>query len=94
MISTARLRKGGVTVQSEDNPILSKMKSFWLAISDWRTWEGRVVVNCLVFTTGTLTVTHSCQIIVGSSTLSYFYLTLVSGLGYTNTVTVQAQYII
>jgi MFS family permease len=34
--------------------------------------------------------TNTCKVIVGSSTLSYFYPTLVNGLGYKSTV--QAQY--
>ncbi|KAK5087572.1 hypothetical protein LTR24_006612 [Lithohypha guttulata] len=53
---------------------LGKRESFVAAISNWRTW-GFIV---------------GYMVIVGSSTLSYFYPTLVRGLGYTNTV--QAQY--
>ncbi|WQF86566.1 Putative major facilitator superfamily, MFS transporter superfamily [Colletotrichum destructivum] len=53
---------------------LGKRKSFMLALSNWRTWG---------FVLGYM-------VIVGSSTLSYFYPTLVHGLGFTSTV--QAQY--
>ncbi|RSM00031.1 hypothetical protein CEP52_009363 [Fusarium oligoseptatum] len=53
---------------------VGKMQSFMLAFRDWRTWG-------FIF---------GYMVIVGSSTLSYFYPTLVHGLGYTSTV--QAQY--
>ncbi|KAM5352997.1 hypothetical protein ACJ41O_005719 [Fusarium nematophilum] len=53
---------------------IGKRQSFVLALRDWRTWG-------FVF---------GYMVIVGSSTLSYFYPTLVHGLGYTSTV--QAQY--
>lgn len=73
-IAVARLREGRVTVRSEDEPKVGKRKSFMLALCDWRTWG---------FIAGYM-------VIVGSSTLSYFYPTLVNGLGFTSTV--QAQY--
>ncbi|KAJ0159046.1 putative transporter [Colletotrichum tanaceti] len=57
-----------------DEEKLGKRKSFMLALSNWRTWG---------FVLGYM-------VIVGSSTLSYFYPTLVHGLGFTSTV--QAQY--
>ncbi|KAI8282144.1 hypothetical protein K4K60_003722 [Colletotrichum sp. SAR11_57] len=53
---------------------LGKGESFMLALRDWRTWG-------FIF---------GYMVIVGSSTLSYFYPTLVHGLGFTSTV--QAQY--
>ncbi|TEA11333.1 MFS transporter prlL [Colletotrichum sidae] len=53
---------------------LGKAQGFMLALRDWRTWG---------FVLGYM-------VIVGSSTLSYFYPTLVHGLGFTSTV--QAQY--
>ncbi|KAI9370344.1 major facilitator superfamily domain-containing protein [Aspergillus egyptiacus] len=57
-----------------DGEKVGHMKSLWLAFRDWRTWG-------FIF---------GYMVIVGSSTLSYFYPTLVRGLGYTDTV--QAQY--
>lgn len=57
-----------------DGGAMGKRQSFVLALRDWRTWG-------FVF---------GYMVIVGSSTLSYFYPTLVNGLGYTSTV--QAQY--
>ncbi|WYZ35474.1 hypothetical protein EsH8_X_000121 [Colletotrichum jinshuiense] len=53
---------------------LGKRQSFMRALRDWRTWG-------FVF---------GYMVIVGSSTLSYFYPTLVHGLGFKSTV--QAQY--
>ncbi|SPO05028.1 related to allantoate permease [Cephalotrichum gorgonifer] len=61
-------------VQRGDDEKLGKRQSFMRALKDWRTWG---------FILGYM-------VIVGSSTLSYFYPTLVRGLGYTRTV--QAQY--
>ncbi|PSK60180.1 hypothetical protein B9Z65_1078 [Elsinoe australis] len=75
-IAIHRLTEGGVTVRSEGSAKISKGKSFLLALSDWRTWG---------FILG-----YMASVIVGSSTLSYFYPTLVNGLGFTSTV--QAQY--
>ncbi|KAF2649206.1 MFS general substrate transporter [Lophiostoma macrostomum CBS 122681] len=73
-IAIARLRQGGVVTRSEDTPKLGKGKSFVMALKD---------VRVIGFILGYM-------VIVGSSTLSYFYPTLVKGLGYTSTV--QAQY--
>ncbi|KAJ9656246.1 hypothetical protein H2198_005097 [Neophaeococcomyces mojaviensis] len=73
-IASARLREDGVTVRNADGGNVGKRQSFWLALKDWRTWG---------FILGYM-------VIVGSSTLSYFYPTLVRGLGYTSVV--QAQY--
>ncbi|VTT82059.1 unnamed protein product [Fusarium fujikuroi] len=53
---------------------VGKIQSLVLALRDWRTWG-------FIF---------GYMVIVGSSTLSYFYPTLVHGLGYSSTV--QAQY--
>ncbi|KEY72947.1 hypothetical protein S7711_07910 [Stachybotrys chartarum IBT 7711] len=53
---------------------VGKRKSFMLALKDWRT-HGFIL---------------GYMVIVGSSTLTYFYPTLVNGLGFTSTV--QAQY--
>ncbi len=73
-IAIARLQTQKVTVRAADSVKLGKRQSFIAAVADWRTWN--LVVGYMV--------------IVGSSTLSYFYPTLVHGLGYTSTV--QAQY--
>ncbi|KAF2439360.1 MFS general substrate transporter [Karstenula rhodostoma CBS 690.94] len=73
-IAVARLEQGGVTARAEGAERMSKVQAFTLAIKDWRT---------IGFILGYM-------VIVGSSTLSYFYPTLVHGLGYTSTV--QAQY--
>ncbi|KAF2638732.1 MFS general substrate transporter [Massarina eburnea CBS 473.64] len=74
VIAIARLQDGGVTTASIGDAKMGKGRSFLLAIKDWRT---------IGFILGYM-------VIVGSSTLSYFYPTLVNGLGYTDTV--QAQY--
>ncbi|CAI0647413.1 unnamed protein product [Colletotrichum noveboracense] len=78
---TPRQREIAVARLQEDNVTvrnadekLGKGKSFMLALRDWRTWG-------FIF---------GYMVIVGSSTLSYFYPTLVHGLGFTSTV--QAQY--
>ncbi|CAN9128381.1 unnamed protein product [Alternaria sp. RS040] len=72
-IAIARLREGGVRTHVEGEERIGKAKSFRLAIMDWRT---------ISFILGYM-------VIVGSSTLSYFYPTLMTGLGYTDTVTAQ-----
>ncbi|KAJ8108799.1 hypothetical protein OPT61_g7919 [Boeremia exigua] len=73
-IALARLREGGIKSYSEGDERIGKLQSFKLAIMDWRT---------IGFVLGYM-------VIVGSSTLSYFYPTLVTGLGYTDRV--MAQY--
>ncbi|KAH7381411.1 major facilitator superfamily domain-containing protein [Phaeosphaeria sp. MPI-PUGE-AT-0046c] len=73
-IAIARLRTGGVQTYRTGEERMGKLKSFKVALFDWRT---------IGFILGYM-------VIVGSSTLSYFYPTLVNGLGYTSTV--QAQY--
>ncbi|OSS47228.1 hypothetical protein B5807_09860 [Epicoccum nigrum] len=73
-IAVARLREGGVKSYGLGDERMGKGRSLRLAILDWRT---------IGFVLGYM-------VIVGSSTLSYFYPTLVTGLGYTNRV--QAQY--
>lgn len=90
-IAVARLQEDNVTVR-DANEKLGKMKSFMLALRDWRTWG--FIFGYMVRTLATLLRTRTMlirnQVIVGSSTLSYFYPTLVNGLGFTSTV--QAQY--
>jgi predicted MFS family arabinose efflux permease len=72
-IAINRLRSGNVNIRSDPNEVMSKRKSFAMAVKDWRTWP--LIVGYMV--------------IVGSSTLSYFYPTLVNGLGYKDRVTAQ-----
>ncbi|ORY10938.1 major facilitator superfamily domain-containing protein, partial [Clohesyomyces aquaticus] len=74
VIAIARLQEGGVMTHTEGDVRLGKRKSIMLALTEWRVWG---------FILGYM-------VIVGSSTLSYFYPTLVHGLGFTSTV--QAQY--
>ncbi|VUC27881.1 unnamed protein product [Clonostachys rosea] len=72
-IAIARLQEDNVTVRTAEEKV-GVMKSFVLAVRDWRT----------------IGFIFGYMVIVGSSTLTYFYPTLVNGLGYTQTV--QAQY--
>jgi MFS family permease len=90
-IAIARLRGGGVQTHVEGEERMGKALSFKLAIMDWRTigFILGYMVRSLFY--GNINMpTNMSQVIVGSSTLSYFYPTLVNGLGYTSTV--QAQY--
>ncbi|CZS96133.1 related to allantoate permease [Rhynchosporium graminicola] len=61
------------TVATEDSPPISHLQALKLGVQNWRTWG---------FTVGYM-------VIIGAGTLSYFYPTLVQGLGYTST---KAQY--
>lgn len=90
-IACARLIQSGVTANAEGDDRLGKGKSFVLAIKDWRTigFVLGYMVNYSYHVYGD-SISDRTQVIVGSSTLSYFYPTLVNGLGYTSTV--QAQY--
>lgn len=72
-IAINRLRSGNVNVRTDPAEAIGKRESFVLAVKDWRTWP--LIVGYMV--------------IVGSSTLSYFYPTLVNGLGYADRVTAQ-----
>ena len=65
-IAIARLQAQDVTVRAASGSRVGKRNSFVAALADWRTWP--LIVGYMV--------------IVGSSTLSYFYPTLVKGLGY------------
>lgn len=92
-IAVARLREGGVKTHVQGEERIGKRKSFRMAICDWRT-IGFICGYMVSSTSYVALVAHYVltfpQVIVGSSTLSYFYPTLVNGLGYTSTV--QAQY--
>ncbi|KAG9187509.1 hypothetical protein G6011_05380 [Alternaria panax] len=89
VIAIARLREGGIRTHVEGEERIGKAKSFRLAIMDWRTvsfilgYMVRHLAQIMEYPT------KKQQVIVGSSTLSYFYPTLMTGLGYRNTVTAQ-----
>ncbi|POR31100.1 Uncharacterized protein TPAR_08702 [Tolypocladium paradoxum] len=72
-LAIRRLQSELQTVHTAEEHRLGPLKSFKLSMKNWRTWL--LVVGYMA--------------IVGSSTLSYFYPTLVKGLGYEST---QAQY--
>jgi MFS family permease len=72
-IATMRLKADNVNVRSDPNEVMGKRKSIVMACKDWRMWA--LIVGYMV--------------IVGSATLSYFYPTLVNGLGYTDRITAQ-----
>jgi MFS family permease len=80
-----------VRSHTEDGPRIGKGKSFILALTDVRVigFILGYMVRCPLQYLFVVVLTTP-QVIVGSSTLSYFYPTLVHGLGYTSTV--QAQY--
>ncbi|OQD89590.1 hypothetical protein PENANT_c002G09146 [Penicillium antarcticum] len=63
-IAVARLATEIVTAITEDSERLTHWQAIFVSVKDWRTWA---------FTIGYM-------VIVGSSTLSYFYPTLVKGL--------------
>lgn len=75
MIAIRRLEKDNVGSHNEDTPRLTSLQAFSQSVRNWKTWI--LVVGYMV--------------IVGSSTLSYFYPTLVAGLGYTSHM---AQYMV
>jgi hypothetical protein len=66
-LAISRLQDDNVSARTEDTPRLSSRQALVSALSNWRTWL----------------LTAGYMVIVGSSTLSYFYPTLVKGLGYT-----------
>ncbi|KAI4592637.1 hypothetical protein KJ359_010539 [Pestalotiopsis sp. 9143b] len=72
-LAIRRLQAANARVETEDTPKLSHFQALKVALTNWRVW---------LFVVGYMAV-------VGSSTLSYFYPTLVAGLGYS---TVVAQY--
>lgn len=74
-LAVSRLQADSVTSRTEDTPSLSSLQAFLTAVRNWRTWL----------------LIAGYMVIVGSSTLSYFYPTLVEGLGYTAT---KAQFMV
>ncbi|KAL1955180.1 hypothetical protein VTO42DRAFT_8945 [Malbranchea cinnamomea] len=65
-LAIRRLQASSVNSRSEDSPRLTSLQALRQSLTNWRTWL--LVVGYMV--------------IVGSSTLTYFYPTLVEGLGY------------
>ncbi|KAH7049322.1 pantothenate transporter liz1 [Macrophomina phaseolina] len=74
-LAVHRLAEDNVTTRTSEDEQLGSRQAFLQSIRNWRTWL--MVVGYMV--------------IVGSSTLSYFYPTLVAGLGYTSHM---AQYMV
>ncbi|KAK5112805.1 hypothetical protein LTR85_011139 [Meristemomyces frigidus] len=74
-LAISRLENDNVHTRTEDTPPLTSLQALGQSVRNWRTW---------LFVAGYM-------VIVGSSTLSYFYPTLVEGLGYTSHM---AQYMV
>ncbi|RMX73846.1 hypothetical protein D0869_13195, partial [Hortaea werneckii] len=74
-IAISRLESDNVQSRTHDTPRLTSIQALTRSVRNWRTW---------LFVAGYM-------VIVGSSTLSYFYPTLVEGLGYTSHM---AQYMV
>lgn len=74
-LAIARLEADDVSNRSEDSPRLTSMEAIKQSLTSWRVWL----------------LIAGYMVIVGSSTLSYFYPTLVQGLGYTSHM---AQYMV
>lgn len=74
-LAIRRLEEDNVSKRTEGQPRLTSVKAMKQAITSWRVWI--LILGYMV--------------IVGSSTLSYFYPTLVEGLGYTSHM---AQYMV
>ncbi|OLN97497.1 putative transporter C1683.12-like protein 2, partial [Colletotrichum chlorophyti] len=72
-LAIRRLQNDASRVRTEEEPQLGHWAAFKLSVMNWRTW---------LFVVGYMAI-------VGSLTLSYFYPTLVKGLGYESTT---AQY--
>ncbi|PIB01301.1 putative tartrate transporter [Cercospora beticola] len=74
-LAISRLERDDVTGRNEDTPRITSLQALKQAVTSWRVWL----------------LTAGYMVIVGSSTLSYFYPTLVQGLGYTSHM---AQYMV
>ncbi|KAL4882689.1 major facilitator superfamily domain-containing protein [Aspergillus karnatakaensis] len=74
-LAIQRMAAESMLVATDDQPALSHSQALKMSLSNWKTW---------LFVIGYMAI-------VGSSTLSYFYPTLVSGLGYTGHM---AQYMV
>lgn len=66
-LAVQRLLADAVNTKAEEVPPVTSLQALALSLKNWRTWL----------------LTFGYMVIVGSSTLSYFYPTLVKGLGYT-----------
>ncbi|KAL4807942.1 major facilitator superfamily domain-containing protein [Aspergillus unguis] len=74
-LAMARMAAESMLVSTGDQPALTHSQALKQSLSNWKTW---------LFVVGYMAI-------VGSSTLSYFYPTLVEGLGYTGNM---AQYMV
>ncbi|KAL4949638.1 major facilitator superfamily domain-containing protein [Aspergillus filifer] len=74
-LAMARMASESMLVETHDGPALTHGQALKASLSSWKTW---------LFVVGYMAI-------VGSSTLTYFYPTLVSGLGYTGNM---AQYMV
>lgn len=74
-LAQSRLQADSIETRAEDTPRITSWRALCTSITDWRTW---------LFVLGYM-------IIVGSSTLTYFYPGLVKDLGYTSHM---AQYMV
>ncbi|KAL4800795.1 major facilitator superfamily domain-containing protein [Aspergillus venezuelensis] len=74
-LAMARMASESMLVETHDGPALTHGQALKASVSSWKTW---------LFVVGYMAI-------VGSSTLTYFYPTLVSGLGYTGNM---AQYMV
>lgn len=74
-MAQSRLQADNIGIRVGDTPRVTSWQALCTSIKDWRTW---------LFVLGYM-------IIVGSSTLTYFYPALVKGLGYTSNM---AQYMV
>ncbi|KAL2845092.1 major facilitator superfamily domain-containing protein [Aspergillus pseudodeflectus] len=74
-LAVARMAADSLSTATDDDPSMTHLQALKLSLSVWKTW---------FFVVGYMAI-------VGSSTLSYFYPTLVKGLGYTGNM---AQYMV
>ncbi|KAL4946427.1 hypothetical protein BDV06DRAFT_182528 [Aspergillus oleicola] len=74
-LAMARMASESMLVETHDGPALTHGQALKASLRSWKTW---------LFVVGYMAI-------VGSSTLTYFYPTLVSGLGYTGNM---AQYMV
>ncbi|TKA78638.1 hypothetical protein B0A55_02668 [Friedmanniomyces simplex] len=74
-LAISRLEADNVHSRTEDSARLTSLQALKQSVTNWRTWI----------------LIAGYMVIVGSSTLSYFYPTLVEGLGYTSHM---AQYMV